>query len=199
MDMAAWALVEMGGAWKNTGWQERGKLAGEFLVTKREASMNWDQAPAFTWLARTLRRLHAETGDARFADYLFRMADTVVTEQYTPKGNMGADVTGAYAANVQALVTATACKMAVVSEAAVLANQMKDKRAEKYGASVRLAAGFLAANRFGPENSFYLTNADEVQGDFRAGIFRSTVTLETEAFAIEALLRLDALAKSETK
>jgi hypothetical protein len=161
--------------------------------------MNWDQPPAFTWLAQSLRKMYAKTGDKRYADYLYRMADTVVAEQYLPKNDKGPDVMGAYAANVQQLVTATACKMAVVNEAALLARQMKDDRAERYANSVKLASGFLAINRYRPENSFYLVAPDAVQGDFRAGIFRSTVTLETEAFVIEALLTLEELQKNEPK
>ena len=198
-DMAAWALAQMGLRAKNAGWLERGTLGATYLATKREAAQNWTQPPAFTWLARTLHRLYRENGDKRFADYLFRMADALLAEQYMPGSDKGPDVTGAYAANVQQLVTATACKLAVMNEAAALAREMKDARAERYVKSARLASGFLAANRLRPENSFYLPDPDEALGDFRAGIFRSTVTLETDAFAIEALLMLEELRKGETK
>jgi len=199
-DMAAWALLCVGDLGKNAACMDRAKLAVEFLISKREAGMNWKEAPAFTWLARTLRKRYLRDQDKPCATYLFRMADAVLADQYKPDSEQGPDVAGAYAANVQQLVTATACKMVVVNEAALLARTMgDDARAQRYSKSVRLASGFLASNRFRPENSFYLPDPDGVQGDFRAGIFRSTITLETEAFAIEALLTLEEILKLEAK
>ena len=193
-DMAAWALLSLASHGRTSTYRDRAMLATVFLVGKREAHMNWQRPPAFTWLARTLRKLCERKKDARFAEYLYRMADNVVAGQYLPEGNRGPDVVGAYSANAPDLVTATACKMVIVSEAALLARQLQDsQRAGRYAKSIRLASGFLAANRFGPENAFYLSDPDKATGAFRAGIFRTTTRLNTNAYAIQACLELEKL------
>jgi len=192
-DMAAWALLNLAPHSRAATYRDRAQLAAKFLITKREAHLNWKQPPAFTWLANILARIARQKNDADCAKYLFRMADHVVAEQYLPDSDKGPDVVGAYAANASSLVTATSCKMVVVGEAARLARHLKDPRAERYIQSLKLASAFLNTNRFRAENAFFVSDLEPAQGLFRAGLFRTTSTLDTNAFAIQACLILEQL------
>lgn len=199
-DQAVLALLTYGRRTGNRACLEAAARGASHMVTGRQAAMGWKTPPAFPWLASALAILAADGGDKTYADYVYAMADVVLQEQYGPGAPTGPDTVGAYAASAQDLVAATGCKMMVVNEAARLARALgDDERARKYLASARLASGFLDVNRFRSENSFYLSDPDEVQGAFRAGIFRSSISLESNLYAIQALVGLDRLltAKAE--
>jgi len=157
--------------------------------------------PFVVWQMQAFGRLARTTALTRYAEFVFEMADRLVTSQLRCDASDdplamydgGLDVYARERAGIS-----TAPYMEGLIEALRTARAFgDDARAQKYAAVLRRATRFLLQLRFKPEETFYVRSPADVVDGFRTSAIESTIRIDNNQHALFALLGVRSLLWSE--
>ena len=141
------------------------------------------------WTIQALSRLHALTGEDRYAGACLAMAAVLTDSQYGIGRRVRyRDYRGGYANTRPPRTTPTASRTEATSAAWDLAVRTGHPDAAVLADSVRQAAWFILGNRFRPQNSYYLPDPARARGGVRGGLVDNRIRVDYNQHAVIALL-----------
>lgn len=143
------------------------------------------------WQMAAYAHLFRLTRDRQYADFVFEMADAILTIQHVGAAVPYPDYVGGYrAARVPGVTSATYNEG--VLEAYDLARQTADReRAARYQRAAVLGALFTLRLQLTPENAYYIPEGQRVLGAFRASLADSTLRIDHTQHALNSLLKAE--------
>jgi hypothetical protein len=188
---AAWALSVLEKRFGGKEWGAAARKAADYLVTKRDAEMQWTETPSDPWLTWALRELSTPFAEERYLVYARKMADQTLKRQKT---SGAPDLAGSFEDDSGASASSAALGATLLGATASFTAPPDPTRAAQVEA-MRRAVRFLRLNEVRSNNAFYLPNPERGYGLVRSGVFDSDARLDTTCHVIEALLWMDRVEK----
>ena len=168
-------------------WLDAALKAADYLVRDRDTELKLKEPLRDQWLMMALSELYPISGNRAYADYCFKIADTMIKHQYQPETSPYEHYTG----GVDNLNPPHVCAAATNCEGLVaawrLAREMK-LPTERYGQAMLLSAKFQLRHQFTPETTHCLPNPARAVGGFRANSIKATIRIDYVQHNISALL-----------
>ena len=143
------------------------------------------------WQMAAYAQLFRLTRDRQYADFVFEMADTILSIQHVGPAVQYVDYVGGYRAGRAPGVTSSTYNEGVL-DAYDVARQMGEReRAARYQRAALLGALFTLRLQFTPENAYFVPHADRVLGAFRASLADSTLRIDHTQHALNSLLKTE--------
>jgi hypothetical protein len=131
------------------------------------------------------------TRDRQYADFVFELADAILSIQYVGPAVPYPDYAGGYRSHRVPGVSSATYNEGVL-EAYDLARHTGDReRAARYQRAALLGALFTLRLQFIRENAYYIAHADRVLGAFRASLADSTLRIDHTQHALNSLLKAE--------
>ena len=188
---ATWALAMLEKRFGGQSWGSAARKAADYLVTKRDAEMQWTETPSDPWLAWALRELSTPFAEERYLAYARKMADQTLKRQKT---SGAPDLVGSFEDDSGASVSSAALAAALLGATTSFTAPPEETRSAQVEA-MRRAVRFLRLNEIRSNNTFYLPDPERGYGLVRIGVFDDDVRLDTTCHVIEALLWMDRVEK----
>jgi hypothetical protein len=143
------------------------------------------------WQMAAYAHLFRLTRERQYADFVFEMADAILSIQHVGPSVPYPDYVGGYRAPRVPGVTSATYNEGVL-EAYDLAKQAGDReQAARYQRAALLGALFTLRLQFTRENAYYVAHADRVLGAFRASLADSTLRIDHTQHALNSLLKAE--------
>ncbi|HUV38854.1 MAG TPA: hypothetical protein VMY39_04540 [Planctomycetota bacterium] len=189
---AAWALAVLERRTRSKEdretWRKSGRLAVDYLITKREKEMKWTEPPADVWLTAALHEMGTLFPEKPWLDYAKRMSNHALAQQLVT--DCPPDVVGSFRGEREGSVRGAAVRVRLLGEIAEF-TMHDDRERQKTLEVCRRAMQFIRFNQLRPNNAFYLPEPQRVYGMVRTTPFYNDVRLDTTCHVIEAILWLD--------
>jgi AMMECR1 domain-containing protein len=143
------------------------------------------------WQMAAYAQLFRLTRDRQYADFVFEMADAILSIQHVGPAVPYPDYVGGYR-SLRVPGVSSATYNEGVLEAYDLARQTGDReRAARYQRAALLGALFTLRLQFTRENAYYIAHADRALGAFRASLADSTLRIDHTQHALNSLLKAE--------
>ena len=143
------------------------------------------------WQMAAYAHLFRLTRERQYADFVFEMADAILSIQHVGPAVPYPDYVGGYR-SLRVPGVSSATYNEGVLEAYDLARQTGDReRAARYQRAALLGALFTLRLQFSQENAYYIAHADRVLGAFRASLADSTLRIDHTQHALNSLLKAE--------
>ena len=143
------------------------------------------------WQMAAYAHLFRLTRERQYADFVFEMADAILSIQHVGPAVPYPDYVGGYRSKRVPGVTSAIYNEGVL-EAYDLARDMGEReRAARYQRAALLGALFTLRLQLTRENTYYIARADRVLGGFRASLADSTLRIDHTQHALNSLLKAE--------
>jgi AMMECR1 domain-containing protein len=143
------------------------------------------------WQMAAYAHLFRLTRERQYADFVFEMADAILSIQHVGAAVPYPDYVGGYRSLRVPGVTSATYNEGVL-EAYDLARITGDReRTARYQRAALLGALFTLRLQFTRENTYYIAHADRVLGAFRASLADSTLRIDHTQHALNSLLKTE--------
>ncbi|MDP8255952.1 MAG: hypothetical protein P9M14_09395 [Candidatus Alcyoniella australis] len=140
------------------------------------------------WVVQGLARLHRLTGDERYAQTCFAMADALVDSQF-PAGYKRAEWVGGFSNSRPPRTAPAGSRSEALREAYLLALELGDEeRSARYGQALLLSTRFLITQMYGDQTSYYLPFPESARGGIRGSSIQSLVRIDYNQHALVGML-----------
>ncbi len=184
---ALYALVNLYG---KTGDKRYLNSIENSFIYYREHFKNKKKLAFLQWQIQAFASVYKFTEDKKYSDFVFEMADWLLTLQYN-EYSKNADFIGGFSLSGSPPTSNTASYLEGLSDAYKLAKILNDpQRAEKYRKSLILATRFVLKLQFNKKNNFYVKHPDFVVGGFRESLISNQMRVDYTQHGVLSLLKV---------
>lgn len=188
----------------NPQWLEAAKHVGNYQIEIFEdqfgaigdALKGKSRAVPDAWVVQALSHLGEVSKDMHYVNACYKMADQVVTTQFTPSNSAFPDYVGGFNNSRPPRSTPAGSRSEGISQAYRLAKLRGDnEKAEEYAVALLRATHFMLHHQYNPANSYYLPNPARAEGGNRGSLIHNEVRIDYNQHCMFAVLEAGDAAK----